>query len=186
MMVLWKLCCLLACVFHRCFHSLPCFVRCPQEARERLMSTTKDATLEFLLSYLPSMPIPPLEGEDGGLVYTISHMSFEHLRINKDDVEVLFTPAYTSSSSSEAGVYAGGHLTVTGKNMGADFKSMMWSYKQTSFPYMEGGGVCDATVGGVALTLVFAYHPRRSTPAGMVGPWFTLEVSCRSIRTHLC
>ena len=38
-----------------------------QGARQRLVDGMKDALLEFLLQYLPSMPIPPIDGEEDGL-----------------------------------------------------------------------------------------------------------------------
>ena len=38
-------------------------------ARQRLVDGMKDACLEFLLQYLPSMPIPPIDGEQDGLEY---------------------------------------------------------------------------------------------------------------------
>ena len=34
-----------------------------REARQRIINSMKDACLEFLLQYLPSMPIPPIDGE---------------------------------------------------------------------------------------------------------------------------
>ena len=39
-----------------------------KEARQRLIDSMKDACLEFLLQYLPSMPIPPIDGEKVGRV----------------------------------------------------------------------------------------------------------------------
>ena len=45
---------------------------CGPQARQRLVDGMKDALLEFLLQYLPSMPIPPIDGEEDGLEYSVS------------------------------------------------------------------------------------------------------------------
>ena len=137
-----------------------------KEARQRLADTIKDAVLEFLLEYLPSMPIPMIEGEGDGLLYTISHLSFSQLKIRKEDVKVSIGHDDNAQSSK---------LTVTATNMSSLFRGLMWSYKQTYFPYMEAGGACDADVTGVDVSMTFDYHHQRTTPNGTVGPWITLE-----------
>ena len=137
-----------------------------KEARQRLADTIKDAVLEFLLEYLPSMPIPMIEGEGDGLLYTISHLSFSQLKIRKEDVKVLIDHDDNAQSSK---------LTVTATNMSSLFRGLMWSYKQTYFPYMEAGGACDADVTGVDVSMSFDYHHQRTTSSGTIGPWVTLE-----------
>ena len=142
---------------------------CCQAARQRLLDTTKDAVLEFLLSYLPSVTIPPIEGDDDGLVYNISNLDFTKLRIKKDDVSVEYSPTLPP------------RLTVTAKNMSSQFPAMKWAYKQTYFPYLEGGGKCDASVTGVRVSLTFEFNARRDTPTGPVGPWVSLADCSSSI-----
>jgi hypothetical protein len=137
-----------------------------KEARQRLADSIKDAVLDFLLEYLPSMPIPMIEGEGDGLLYTISHLSFSQLKIRKEDVKVTI---YHDDDALPP------KLTVTATNMSSMFRGLMWSYKQTYFPYMEAGGACNADVTGVDVSLSFDYHPQRATASGTIGPWITLE-----------
>ena len=54
-------------------------------ARQRLVDGMKDACLEFLLQYLPSMPIPPIDGEEDGLEYSISNLDLSRFRLRKED-----------------------------------------------------------------------------------------------------
>jgi hypothetical protein len=183
-----------------------------QGARQRLVDGMKNACLEFLLQYLPSMPIPPIEGEEDGLEYGVSNMDLSRFKLKKEDVEVKLgdlaklsaaamkkkesenSNATTTSSSTSvlaaktssgttlksSGGSSGNLLkkstsnsslgdisvkteekvdstilTVTARNISAEFVKLHWSYKQKYFPYLEGGGSCDAVVTGCSISISF-------------------------------
>ena len=46
-------------------------------------------------------------------------------------------------------------LTIKARNISAEFVALHWSYKQKFFPYLEGGGSCDAVVEDASITLSF-------------------------------
>jgi hypothetical protein len=185
-----------------------------QGARQRLVDGMKNACLEFLLQYLPSMPIPPIEGEEDGLEYGVSNMDLSRFKLKKEDVEVKLgdlaklsaaamkkkesesSNATTTTTSLTSALAAkttstgttlkssGGSsgnllkkstsnsslgdisvkteekvdstiLTVTARNISAEFVKLHWSYKQKYFPYLEGGGSCDAVVTGCSISISF-------------------------------
>ena len=185
----------------------------------------KDACLEFLLQYLPSMPIPPIDGEENGLEYSVSNLDLTRFKLKKEDVHLTLgdfsvlnraaesaratqpvtiqevgdgsgssaaavsaaaaaspskdvplpppspqqpmppTPppesvrgaseGVTSSSSSSSAPPNSTLLTVQADNISAEFLNLHWSYKQKYFPYLEGGGSCDAQVSGCRIALAF-------------------------------
>jgi hypothetical protein len=190
----------------------------------------KDACLEFLLQYLPSMPIPPIDGEENGLEYSVSNLNLNRFKLKKEDVHLTLgdfsvlnqaadaaraaeptieelgddvsaggSSAATSSvaavaappgrdvplqpppppqgplpplpppSPRESTASSGGEvegappsappnstlLTVQADNISAEFVDLRWSYKQQYFPYLEGGGTCDAKVSGCRIALAF-------------------------------
>jgi hypothetical protein len=167
-------------------------------ARQRLVDGMKDACLEFLLQYLPSMPIPPIDGEQDGLEYSISNLDLSRFKLRKEDVSVTLgdlselnrsvekerrdkeaeavsaaqpppiTPPHGGAASplvnppkppSMGGKKQGKPdstlLTIKARNISAEFVQLHWSYKQKFFPYLEGGGSCDAVVQDASITLSF-------------------------------
>ena len=49
-------------------------------AREQLVHRVTDAALEFLLSVLPNLPVPPIEGVRDGVAYNISELDLTGTR----------------------------------------------------------------------------------------------------------
>jgi hypothetical protein len=58
-------------------------------AREQLIHRVTDAALEFLLSVLPNLPVPPIEGVREGVVYNISQLDLTGVKLQKQDVQVV-------------------------------------------------------------------------------------------------
>jgi hypothetical protein len=158
----------------------------------------KDACLEFLLQYLPSMPIPPIDGEENGLEYSVSNLDLTRFKLKKEDVRVTLgdfsvlnhaadaaraaapassgagqaaavaaavaapagaplppPPAVSGAGQAAAAPPSSTLLTVRATNISAQFLKLHWSYKQKYFPYLEGGGSCDAQVAGCSIALSF-------------------------------
>jgi nucleotide-binding universal stress UspA family protein len=59
-----------------------------ERSRRKLLSQATDTALDFLLRILPSMPVPPFEGVNEGLVYTISNLSMEGFKVRKEDIQI--------------------------------------------------------------------------------------------------
>lgn len=59
-----------------------------ERARKRLISSATDVALDFALRVLPSMPVPPFEGVNEGLIYHISNLSMEGFRVRKEDIQL--------------------------------------------------------------------------------------------------
>jgi len=179
-------------------------------ARQRLVDGMKNACLEFLLQYLPSLPIPPIEGEEDGLEYAVSNMDLSRFKLKKEDVEVKLgdlaglskaalsnnkttteledtkqakapaaaaTAATTSTPQPDVKVTTeetpdSTILTVTASNISAEFIKLHWSYKQKYFPYLEGGGSCDAVVTGCSISISFEVRRdfRKKRPSVVATP----------------
>jgi len=58
-------------------------------AREQLIHRVTDAALEFLLSVLPNLPVPPIEGVREGVAYNISELDLTGVKLQKQDVQVV-------------------------------------------------------------------------------------------------
>lgn len=59
-----------------------------ERSRRKLLSQATDTALDFLLRILPSMPVPPFEGVNEGLVYNISNLSMEGFKVRKEDIQI--------------------------------------------------------------------------------------------------
>ena len=56
--------------------------------RQKLVNQVKDSALEFLLQYLPSIQVPPIQGEKDNVEYTISNIDLGGFKIKKEGVDV--------------------------------------------------------------------------------------------------
>jgi len=132
-----------------------------QAARQRLVGTAKDACLDFLLEYLPSMPVPPIDGEHDMLEYSIKNLDLSGFHLRKEDVTVTLGDL-TSDQSQPV-------LAIEAANISAQFTSLQWSYKQKYFPYLEGSGSADAHVSQAAIQLSLQLRRQIRTRKGKSG-----------------
>jgi len=59
-----------------------------ERARRKLLSKATDTALDFVLKIIPSMPVPPFEGVNEGLLYHISNLSMEGFKVRKEDIQI--------------------------------------------------------------------------------------------------
>ena len=59
-----------------------------EKARQELLSSATDTALDFMLRILPSMPVPPFDGVQDGLVYKLSNLSMAGFKVRKEDIAV--------------------------------------------------------------------------------------------------
>ncbi|GMI01591.1 hypothetical protein TrLO_g10221 [Triparma laevis f. longispina] len=153
------------------------------QARRNMVAKATDSALEFLLTVLPSVEIPKLEGVKDGNMFSIENLSMEAFKLRKEDIDVqiagISTNAYAAAnntnadkSESEAGVEVDGEnyiepavmdegvpatelLVIKVDNIQASLEGIKWSFGQTYFPHMKGAGEADAKIENAHLLLKF-------------------------------
>ena len=113
--------------------------------RDRLANKMKDSAIDFLMSYLPSIEVPPIDGEKDQVQYTVANLDLGGFRLKKENVKVVL------GNVNQTGEI----LTVTATDVEATISNLRWSYKQMYFPFMTGGGLADAAVTDGKVTLGF-------------------------------
>ena len=160
-----------------------------ERTRRKLLSQATDTALDFLLRILPSMPVPPFEGVNEGLVYCISNLSMEGFKVRKEDIHIelagmratrrasSFSAPLIKTSSSGSGVSEGvdsfdvesSHGTVKAtelliieiRNISAILENAKWGFEQTYMPYLKGDGMANVSLSGGAIRLQFELRKRR-------------------------
>ena len=59
-----------------------------KQAQHNMLSSATDSALDFLLSVLPNVDIPVLEGVKDGTMYNISDLSLKGFKMKKEDIHV--------------------------------------------------------------------------------------------------
>jgi len=136
-----------------------------KDERERLANKVKDSALDFLMSYLPSIEVPPIDGEKDQVQYTVGDLDLGGFKIKKEKVHVVL------GNTGETGEI----LTITATDVTAHIPKLRWSYKQMYFPFMSGGGLADAAVRDGTVTLGFKLE--RVVIAGKSVPRLALKSS---------
>ncbi|GMH98574.1 hypothetical protein TrVE_jg8446 [Triparma verrucosa] len=76
------------------------------QARRNLVAGATDSALEFLLTVLPSVEIPKLDGVKDGNMFSIENLSMEAFKLRKEDIDVqiagISTNAYAASNNASA------------------------------------------------------------------------------------
>lgn len=102
-----------------------------REARNRILNSTKDQVLGFLLDHIPNMRIPDIQGID------CCHLSFLSVRVGvKDDVQFAVTRLDLSGfklRKEDVTVSLGSSLneefvTCEARNISAAFNGVKWKY----------------------------------------------------------
>ena len=118
-----------------------------EETRHELISSATDSALDFLLNILPSMPVPPFDGARDGVIYHLSNLSLEGFKVKKEDISVEIAGIKTSkaeASTPPKAVKATELLIIDVCNISAELDNAVWSFEQTFFPYLKGGGKADS------------------------------------------
>ena len=106
-----------------------------QDARNKLINTTKDKVLGFLLEHIPSMNIPDIQGVKDDVQFAVTRLDMSGFKLKKEDVQVRL-----GNSLQEE------FLVCEATNISAAFKGVKWKYQQLYFPYLSGTGAADASV----------------------------------------
>lgn len=121
------------------------------EARERLLNSMKNKTVDFLLEYIPAMSIPDFHGVSNDIEYDITDLDLTEFKLDRKNVQVTLLDDFLRVRQREQ------FLAVKASGVGANFKGIGWKYLQQYFPYLRGEGRADAKVrtGGAFLLLFF-------------------------------
>jgi len=119
------------------------------EELEKLANHFKDATLEFVLSVLPDLKIPRVDGSYevsyvGEILYTIENLDMSGFHFVKEDVQLVFPPDLDLFT-----------VDVHAKNVSAVFKNLKISLEQVRFPYFTMHPVANADSEGISMDLTF-------------------------------
>lgn len=142
-----------------------------------------DTALDFLLRVLPAMPVPPMDGVKDGIIYQLSDLSLQGLKIKKEFIQVEIAGI---SANKEAGKLLGtsnlNHdadmngepsnksdaeepvtssmiarelLIIDVQNIFALLENVKWSVEQTYFPRLESAGTAFVELQNSSIRLVF-------------------------------
>jgi len=113
---------------------------------ERLIKTF---VLSSVVSMLPQLDLPPIEGNRDGVAYTVKGMDLSHFHVDERNVR------FIGKTSVGAVVRGDPVIKIVIDDLSTTIKGMQWSFKQEYFPYMTGQGVAHADVKGVCIVLGF-------------------------------
>jgi hypothetical protein len=116
------------------------------DARQSFVTRVKDVALDFLLSYLPTVVVPPIAGqtESGDISYEISNIDLGGFQVDSNHVQVEIT---------------GERIEVIARRIRCTMKNLLWKYQKNSFPRISGSGTADADASDMdfVLKLKLAY-----------------------------
>ena len=105
------------------------------KARQQFINSVKDKALEFLMAYLPTAKVPPIEGEKDGVEYTLSNIDLSGFKVQSKDVEVAI--------NEQDG------LSIWAINISCVMSGLEFTYKKNTFPKLSGAGKAEALASGV-------------------------------------
>ena len=105
------------------------------KSRQAFINKVKDSALEFLMAYLPTAKVPPIEGEKEGVEYKLQNIDLSGFKVHSKDVEVAI--------NEEDG------LSIWAINISCAMNGLEFFYKKNTFPKMSGDGKAEAVASGV-------------------------------------
>ena len=105
------------------------------KSRHQFINSVKDKALEFLMAYLPTAQVPPVEGEKDGVEYRLSNIDLSGFKVASKDVEVAI--------NEDDG------LSIWAINISCLMQGLEFKYKKNTFPKMSGEGKAEAIASGV-------------------------------------
>jgi hypothetical protein len=136
-----------------------------KDARNELANKVKNSALDYLMQYLPSIQVPPIEGEKDQVEYFVDNLGLGGFKIKKESVEV------TLGDFQETGEI----INVKAADIHAIIPKLKWSYKQQYFPFMNGTGLADAIIADGCVNLGFRVE--RTVEDGVSKPRLALNSS---------
>jgi len=110
------------------------------QARQQFLNKTKDIALEFLLSYLPTVEVPPISGESNNIAYSIENIDLGNFKVESQNVFVTLSEVDRS-------------LSIRAEQISCLMKELQWKYQRLWFPRVGGSGTADANASNVEFIL---------------------------------
>ncbi|GBG30770.1 Hypothetical Protein FCC1311_069902 [Hondaea fermentalgiana] len=110
------------------------------EARRTFVNDIATKVLEFLLSHLPELSLPPISGERDGLEYRIANLDLGGFIIHREYIQVRL-------NSFDKVKHGAPFFVISIRNIEAKVDDVEWSFQQNYFPHISGEGVADANLG---------------------------------------
>ena len=105
------------------------------KSRQQFINKVKDSALDFLMAYLPTAKVPPIEGEKEGVEYKLQNIDLSGFKVQSKDVEVAI--------NEEDG------LSIWAINISCAMNGLEFFYNKKTFPKMSGEGKAEAVASGV-------------------------------------
>ena len=106
-----------------------------ERSRQVFINKVKDQALDFLMAYLPTAKVPPIEGEKEGVEYKLQNIDLSGFKVHSKDVEVAI--------NEEDG------LSIWAINISCAMNGLEFFYNKKTFPKMSGDGKAEAVASGV-------------------------------------
>ena len=114
------------------------------EARNKMLNSTKDKVLGFLLDHIPNMSIPDIQGVKDDVQFAITKLDLSGFKLRKEDVSVTLGRSVNEE-----------FLSCEAKNISAAFNNVRWKFQQLYFPYLSGTGIADAAAQNASIKIGF-------------------------------
>ena len=108
------------------------------------INKNKDKILEFLLTYLPAMKIPDIQGIKDDIQFAIIGLNLSQFKILKENITI----SVHKDVKQE-------FLTCRIDNINAAFTNLKWKFQQLYFPYLSGNGTANAAVNNAHINIGF-------------------------------
>lgn len=102
-----------------------------KQTRDTFLAEIKDASVDFLLSYLPTLQVGIIDGVKDKIEYKLWDIDLSGFKVYSEHVAVAFDDQKME-------------LLVTASKLSCQMKRLGWQYKQQNFPYLSGNGHADA------------------------------------------
>jgi len=149
------------------------------DAREKMVNKMKDDLLDFITNVLPSIKVPPLDGEKPEFKYSVHNLDMSRIKLKKENVRIQLSDVLgkvnpidrlrrrrdKKKKRLERGVeikdergnrHLGGDVVLIELwDLSAKFLGTQVTIEQSRFPYLQGGGTLDASSTGLSILLGF-------------------------------
>lgn len=116
------------------------------DARREFVNDVITKVLEFLISHLPGVTLPPISGEREGLEYRIANIDLGSFRMRKENIDVRLNPFESIKQGAPFFL-----ISITG--IEAELDHVEWAVKQNYFPHLSGEGTGFARLADFSVEL---------------------------------
>lgn len=109
----------------------------------------KKAAVDFLLSSIPQLNIPPIKGIKDDTEYEVSNFDLGDFQVNPDQVDVRMS-------------HAGIRVKISG--ISCTLNNLAWKFKMNAFPFLSGEGTANARADNATFDLTLRVRNNATKP----------------------